>query len=82
MLWSKQYDQKLDDVFDIQAEIALRIIENLKIELLGGERDRLLKRHTENMQAFSHYTNGLFWWNKRTGDGLKRAIDYFDMAVA
>jgi serine/threonine-protein kinase len=81
LLWSRQFNQELADAFDIQDAITLAIIENLQIELLGRERAQLMKRQTENIQAFTLYSKGLFYWNKRTAEGLERAIDYFGQAI-
>jgi serine/threonine-protein kinase len=80
-LWSEVYDEELKDVFNIQDKIALAIADELKLELLGTEREQLQKRYTENVEAFNHYTQGLFYWNKRTAEALYTAIDQFQRAV-
>ena len=81
MIWSEDYTRELKGIFDIQDEIALKIAEKLKLELLGSEKEKLQKRHTENVEAFNHYTQGLFYWNKRTADSLYRAIEEFQKAI-
>jgi serine/threonine protein kinase/tetratricopeptide (TPR) repeat protein len=80
-VWSEQYDRDLDDVFAIQGEISLAIVEKLKAKLLGEEKERLLKRYTEDLEAYSLYLKGRYSWNKRTGEGMKRAIAYFQQAI-
>jgi serine/threonine protein kinase/Tfp pilus assembly protein PilF len=80
-LWSEVYNRELEDLFDIQDEIALKIADRLKLELLGSEREQLQKRYTENVEAFNHYTQGLFYWNKRTAESLQTAIEQFKHAI-
>jgi serine/threonine protein kinase len=79
-LWSEKYDRNLEDIFAIQDEISLAIVDQLKIELFGEEASRLVKRGTENLEAYDLYMRGHFFWEKR-GEGLKRAIDYFNQAI-
>ena len=79
-IWSEKYDRKLEDIFAIQDEISLAIVDKLKIELLGDEATRLVKRGTENLEAYDLYIRGRFFWEKR-GEGLKRAVEYFEKAI-
>jgi len=81
LIWGNQWDRELADTFDIQDEITDAIVKNLRIELLGDEETRLKKRSTKNIKAFSLYSTGLFWWNKRTAEGMEKAIDYFEQAI-
>jgi tetratricopeptide (TPR) repeat protein len=80
-LWSADYNRELEDIFSIQEEIALAIVEELKPELLGSEKKQLQKRYTENVEAFNHYSQGLFYWNKRTAESLNTAIQQFKLAI-
>jgi len=80
-LWSERYDRELEDIFAIQDEVALEIVDKLKIELLGGERERLTKRYTEDQEAYNFYLKGTYFLNKRTGEGLKKSIEYFQEAI-
>jgi serine/threonine protein kinase/Tfp pilus assembly protein PilF len=79
-LWSEKYDRTLEDIFAIQDEISLAIVDKLKIELLGEEASRLTKRGTENLEAYDLYVRGRFFWEKR-GEGLNKAVDYFKEAI-
>ena len=78
-LWSERYDRQMEDVFEIQDEITLAIVEALKVKLLGAERAALLKRHTENTEAYHLYLKGRYYWNKRTE--LKKGLGYFQQAI-
>jgi serine/threonine protein kinase/tetratricopeptide (TPR) repeat protein len=80
-LWSERYDKETKDVFSIQDEIASAVVNNLKIELIGEEKVRLIKRYTEDLNAYSLFLEGLFFWNKRTEEGIKKAISLFDQAI-
>jgi serine/threonine protein kinase/Tfp pilus assembly protein PilF len=81
LIWSDQYNRELEDVFAIQDEITLKIVDMLKISLLGGEKEKLVKRHTENIEAYNLYLKGRHFWNKRTSEGLTKALDYFEKAL-
>jgi serine/threonine protein kinase/tetratricopeptide (TPR) repeat protein len=81
LLWSDQYNRELIDVFAIQDEITLKIVDMLKVNLIGGERAKLVKRHTENLEAYNLYLKGRHFWNKRTSEGLNKALDYFEKAL-
>lgn len=79
-LWSERFDRQLEDVFEIQEEIALSIVDVLKVKLLGNEKAVLRKRYTDNVQAYELYLKGRLW-NRKTADGFKRAISYFKQAI-
>lgn len=80
-LWSEQYDRELEDVFAIQDEIRLAIVDRLRVTLFGGDRDALVKRHTGDTEAFNLYWKGRFFWNKRTEEGYRKALSYFQEAI-
>ncbi len=80
-LWSERYDRTLDDVFAIQDEISLAIVDKLKVNLLEGEKDKILKRHTDNKEAYSFYLQGRYFWNRRHQGDMLRAIDYYKLAI-
>lgn len=79
-LWSERFDRQLEDVFEIQEEIALAIVDVLKVKLLGNEKAVLRKRYTDNVQAYELYLKGRLW-NRKTADGFKKAIGYFQQAI-
>jgi serine/threonine protein kinase/tetratricopeptide (TPR) repeat protein len=80
--WSDQYSRKLDDVFTIQDEITLKVVEELKVNLEVGERAALTKRNTTNAEAYQSYLHGRhFRWIEIKENFLK-AKDYFLQAIA
>lgn len=80
-IWSERYDRDLDDVFAIQDEITLAIVEELKPTLLGQNKARLAKARDVDIEAYQLYLRGRFFWNKRGDANLKKAIAYFEQAL-
>jgi serine/threonine protein kinase/Tfp pilus assembly protein PilF len=81
-LWGEQYQRGVADIFNVQEEIARQISDKLRLQLTGEERKRISKRDTDNAAAYQLFLKGRFWWNKRTEDGIKRGIEYFQQAIA
>jgi len=80
-LWGDQYERQLADMLSVQREIAREITNNLRPTLSGVEQSRMDKQYTANAEAFQLYLKGRFYWNKRTGPDLKRAIPFFEQAI-
>ena len=81
-LWSEKYDREFADVFAIQDEIALTIVDTLKLKLSIPAQEIRVKRYTENQEAYNLYLKGRYYWNKRHREGLERAVEYFQQAIA
>jgi TolB-like protein len=64
-LWSEEYDRELNDIFAIQDDIAQKIMNVLKISLVGEKQTQLVKHYTENRDVYSLYLKGRYFWNKR-----------------
>jgi TolB-like protein len=80
-LWSERFDRTLEDVFAIQDEIALGIVEKLKVKLLGGERAGIVKRSTTNLEAYNAYLKGLYQWNRLTPEGWEQSYRFYSEAI-
>ena len=80
LLWGEQYDRKMSDLLATQREIAREIVEKLRLKVSGDEKG-LAKHYTESNEAYQLYLKGRFYWDKRTGEALKKAIEYFDQAI-
>ena len=80
LLWGEQYDRKTAELLTTQREIAREIVENLKLKVSPEERG-LAKHYTESNEAYQFYLRGRSYWNKRTGDSLKKAIEQFQQAA-
>ncbi len=79
-LWSERYDRRMEDVFDIQDEIAQAIVQALKVRLLGVDKSQLVKRGTRDLEAYHLYLKGRLFWLQR-GDRFNECIPYFEQAI-
>ncbi len=80
-LWGGQYNRKAADVFALQEDLSKEISEKLRLRLTGEEKQRLKKRYTENAEAYQLYLKGRYHWNKRTGEGMNKGVEYFQQAI-
>jgi serine/threonine-protein kinase len=80
-LWSETYRGTLQDIFEIQEKVATEIVGALQVRLSPDEKHNLKKRFTENTEAYQLYLQGRFFWNKRSQEGIKTAIKYFEKAI-
>jgi adenylate cyclase len=80
-LWSERFDREMKDVFNIQDEVTLEIVDKLKIELLGKERELVLKRYTDNLEAHNLLLKSWYFWAKRTKEGVKRSLECVHQAL-
>jgi serine/threonine protein kinase/tetratricopeptide (TPR) repeat protein len=80
-LWGEKFDRHVSDVSRIEDQIANDISDGLRLRLPGEEKRRLTKNSTRNAEAYQLYLNGRFHWNKRTGEELDKAIEYFKQAI-
>jgi len=81
-LWSETYDRQLTDIFAIQSDVALQIASALKAELSSEERSRIHRKPTANFTAYQLYLKGRHWYNRYTGEGFQKGIEYFRRAIA
>ncbi|HWS99282.1 MAG TPA: winged helix-turn-helix domain-containing protein [Pyrinomonadaceae bacterium] len=80
-LWGEQYNRNSADLLAVQEEISREISEKLRLKLSGEQKRRLAKRYTESTEAYQTYLKGRFYWNKRTLEGLRRGVEYFQQAI-
>src|SRR5437762_2881640 len=81
-LWADTFDRKLTDIFAVETEIAKTIADTLQAKLTGSEKTAMSKKPTANPEAYELYLKGRFFWNKRTSADLRKAVDYFNQAIA
>jgi TolB-like protein/Tfp pilus assembly protein PilF len=81
-LWSEMYDRKLDDIFEIQTDIAKQVARSLKVKLLHGEVERMESRAPVNTPAYSAYLKGRTLLVSRTEADLNAAKELFESAIA
>jgi serine/threonine-protein kinase len=87
-LWSERFDREMTDVFEIQDEISHAIVEKLKVKLAGDSSDgsaplpaHMVKRHTENLEAYDLYLRGRYELYKMTREGLDTSKSLFEEAI-
>ncbi|MEK6282456.1 MAG: protein kinase [Acidobacteriota bacterium] len=80
-LWGEQYNRRLSDVLAMQREISQQISERLRLRLTGEEQHRATRRHTHDTEAYQLYLKGGYHLNKRTDEGTRRAIEFFQQAI-
>ena len=86
-LWSERYDREMTDVFEIQDEISHAIVEKLRVKLAGDSTDgninsgHIVKRYTENLEAYDLYLRGRYELYKMTREGLDASKNLFEEAI-
>ena len=81
-LWADIYDRKLTDIFAVESEIAKNIAEKLQAKLTAPELTAVTKSHTSSQEAYELYLKGRYFWNRRTGANLRKAIEYFSNSIS
>ncbi|MFC1554912.1 protein kinase [candidate division KSB1 bacterium] len=80
-LWSERYDRDMADIFAIQDEISLAIVDKLKVKLIGDEQKKIEKKGTENIDAYNLYLQGAHQALLFTKEGWYKSIEYFNKAL-
>jgi len=80
-LWSERYDREMEDIFDLQDEISLAIVDALKVKLMGAEKAAVVKRYTDNAEAYQLYLKGRYFWYKFPAPGYEKAREYFQQSI-
>lgn len=80
-VWGEQYNRRMSDLSTLQEEIARQVAEKLQLRLSGEDEKRVTRRYTDDAEAYQLYLRGRFYWNKRTEDGMKKGIAYFNEAI-
>jgi len=80
LLWGEQYDRKTSELLATQREIAREIVDTLKLKVSGQERG-LAKHYTESNEAYQLHLKGQFYFNKRSEEGMEKALENFQQAI-
>jgi TolB-like protein/DNA-binding winged helix-turn-helix (wHTH) protein/tetratricopeptide (TPR) repeat protein len=80
-LWSQSYEGELRDTLAVQNSVARAIADQIRINLTPREQAALRSVDVVNPAAYESYLKGRFFWNKRTADGLRVALAYFNQAI-
>jgi TolB-like protein/Tfp pilus assembly protein PilF len=82
-LWSERYDREMEmrDIFEVQDEITLAVVDALKLKLTGAERSGVLRHHTENVRAHELYLKGRFQLFRMSPSGIQSGMVYLQQAI-
>jgi TolB-like protein/Tfp pilus assembly protein PilF len=80
-LWGGQFNRGVEDVLALQDDLSSEIAEKLRLKLTGDDKQRLVKRYTEDSEAYQLYLKGRYYWNKRSPEGTQKAVSYFQQAI-
>lgn len=80
-LWGQRYERRRSDISAIQADVCQEVARTLRLKLTPEDKRALRKRFTTSPEAEQLYLQGRFFWNRRTADGIKTAISYFNRAI-
>ena len=81
VIWGNKYDRKGSDLVSLQSEVARDVSGKLKSKISGADAAKVEKSFTANPEAYQLYLKGIFYWNKRTPESLKRSIEFFNQAI-
>ncbi|MBK9214175.1 MAG: tetratricopeptide repeat protein [Chloracidobacterium sp.] len=81
VLWAEQYDRKMADLLATQREIATTITQKLELKLAGSETKGITKKYTDSNEAYQAYLKGRTYWNRRTAENIRKAIEEFKLAT-
>lgn len=80
-LWAREYEREVSDLLSLQGEVAGAIAREVRVAVTPQERAELSRPPTVSGEAYEAYLRGRFFWNKRTEEGLKKAVEYFEQAT-
>ena len=80
-LWGDRLTRSATDIFAVQEEMAAEIVKSLRLRLSEKEKEQLVKRQTEDSEAYHAYLRGRHQWARRTRDGFMKAIEHFTEAI-
>jgi TolB-like protein len=80
-LWAESYERDLRDILALQSEVAQAIARQIQIKLTPQEQAHFVNVHSVNPEAYEVYLKGRYHWNRRSGEGLGHAVQYFQQAI-
>jgi TolB-like protein/DNA-binding winged helix-turn-helix (wHTH) protein len=80
-LWAETYESQLGDVLTLQSQVASAIVNEIRIKLTPEEQARLNNVRPVSPEVYENYLKGRYYWNRRSGEGLTKAIEYFEQAT-
>jgi DNA-binding winged helix-turn-helix (wHTH) protein/tetratricopeptide (TPR) repeat protein len=82
VLWADKFDEQFTDIFEVEDSISAKVAQALALKVSCEAQKRLMRRYTNNAEAYQLYLKGRYFWNKRTEEGFNQGITHFKLAVA
>jgi TolB-like protein/DNA-binding winged helix-turn-helix (wHTH) protein/lipoprotein NlpI len=80
-LWAETYESELGNILTLQSQVASAIVNEIRVNLTPEEQKRLATPRLVNAQAYEDYLKGRYYWNKRSEEGLTKAVEYYQRAA-
>ncbi len=80
-IWGDQYDSDLTELFAVQDSISREVSRKLRLRMTGEAENRLVKRYTENIEAYQLYVRARRWCDRRSAEGFRRGVEYLTQAI-
>ncbi len=80
-IWGERYMRKQIELVSLQSEIARDVVNKLRVRLSGADEQRVAKTYTADPEAYRLYLQGLYHWNKRTAEDIRKSIMFFQQAI-
>jgi len=80
-LWANNYDRELRDVLELQRDVAQTVAEQVRLKFAAQAGMPLSRPRPINPEAYENYLKGRYFWNRRSEEGFKKAIEYFDASL-
>jgi len=80
-IWTENFDDEFTNFFAVQDSISRKVVQSLAVQMDENERRRFEQRGTANAEAYQAYLRGRYFWNKRTGESLQKAVGHFEQAI-
>jgi TolB-like protein len=79
ILWTQRFDESFTEIFAVQDRVSERVVAALAVRMTGEQREILVKRYTNNTQAYEYFLNGVY--SSSSEEGRKKSIEYFQQAI-
>jgi TolB-like protein/lipoprotein NlpI len=80
-LWAETFDEDFTNIFTLEDEVSEQIAHSIRLHFTDKEEKRFIQRPTDNTEAYDAFLKGRYFWNKRTGEGFMKGLQYFREAI-
>jgi TolB-like protein/DNA-binding winged helix-turn-helix (wHTH) protein len=80
-LWAQDYDRRPQDILTVQDDVSIAVAQEIQLRLTPQQQTDLARGRTVDPDAYEAYLKGRYFWNKRTEEGFRKAIEYFNQAI-